>query len=139
MTEYTWATLYSEGLCSHIVLLRLVGDIKLHKAALALVSCVTNDNVEASHDWHHHTKSRLGHVPASMMMNQPVGRAAEDLFENHERVSTGGTTGSQNKNTCSTAADELALICTMHGHASLAFSGSQSLSCEKLYGSAGLP
>ena len=80
-------------------------------------------------------KARLGHVPASMMMNQPVGRAAEDLFENHERVSTGGTTGSQNKNTCSTTADELALICTMHGHASLAFSGSQSLSCEKLYGS----
>lgn len=59
-------------------------------------------------------KARLGHVPASMMMNQPVCRAAEDLFENHERVSTGGTTGSQNKNTCSTTADELALICTMH-------------------------
>ena len=25
-------------------------------------------------------KARLGHVPASRMMNQPVGRAAEDLF-----------------------------------------------------------
>lgn len=59
-TEYTWATLYSEGLCSHIVLLRLVGDIKLHKDALALVLCVTNDNVEASHDWHHHTQGAPG-------------------------------------------------------------------------------
>ena len=113
------------------MLLRLVGEIKLHKDALALVLCVTNDNVEASRDWHHHTQGSPGR-------SSPCTSFEDDEPTCGQGGSAGGTTVSQT-NTCSITADELALICTMHGRASLTFSGYQSVSCEKLYCSAGLP